>query len=565
MQERLYMKARSLFDANLTLRSLIIGALGSAVLTASSLFIALKMGALPWPIVFAVLASALSLRAFGKLNLHEVNVTHAAMSAGAMVAGGLAFTLPALWMSDPSIPINIVEILSCAFGGTLLGLVACALFQGYFICDKKLTYPIGVAAAQTLLATQKNSGRDAKGLFLGMGFAGIWAYVRDSLGLLPQILFSSQTLPGVSLGVMNSPMMISLGFIIGPVMAGVLFLGALIGNFGIVVGFPALALTDLTTAENIRLSLGLGLMFGVGIGIVASNCFAALLNFIKSQRGIAKAVQKGETKSDTSSTYNPRLSVNRIWILVISTVCSLIGIFAFNLSIPSALTLIATTWFCIWLAAWLTGTCGVNPMELFGVVVLLLIQFLFQENSLKTLFLSAGVVAVACGIAGDVMCDLKAGDILKTNPRSQFFAMVVGGIVGAVVSSFLLMSLYMAFGPESFGPTAQFVSAQASVVAAMAHGIPHTSAFIAGIGIGIVLTLLKLPVMTLGLGVYLPFFISAAAFIGAVIRIVFDKLHAHAENSAKESYAQAIASGVLGGESLVGVLFALIAFTSMFG
>ena len=95
----------------LTGRALVIGALGSALLTASSLFIALKMGALPWPIVFAALASIVALRALGSHNLHEANVCHAAMSAGAMVAGGLAFTIPGLWMLGPSYQVTLPQVL----------------------------------------------------------------------------------------------------------------------------------------------------------------------------------------------------------------------------------------------------------------------------------------------------------------------------------------------------------------------------------------------------------------------------------------------------------------------
>ena len=33
------------------------------------------------------------LKAMGNTNLNEINVTHTAMSAGGMVAGGLAFTI----------------------------------------------------------------------------------------------------------------------------------------------------------------------------------------------------------------------------------------------------------------------------------------------------------------------------------------------------------------------------------------------------------------------------------------------------------------------------------------
>lgn len=42
---------------HLSLRSLIIGAIGSGVITASSMYVALKLGMVPWPTVFAAIVS----------------------------------------------------------------------------------------------------------------------------------------------------------------------------------------------------------------------------------------------------------------------------------------------------------------------------------------------------------------------------------------------------------------------------------------------------------------------------------------------------------------------------
>ena len=78
----------------LTLRGVAIGCVGCAIITAASAYTALKMGALPWPIIFAAIISLFFLKALGRTNLNEANVTHTVMSAGAMVAGGLAFTIP---------------------------------------------------------------------------------------------------------------------------------------------------------------------------------------------------------------------------------------------------------------------------------------------------------------------------------------------------------------------------------------------------------------------------------------------------------------------------------------
>ena len=84
----------------LTWRGIAIGIVGCIIITASSIYIALRMGALPWPIVFAAIVSLFFLKAVsrGRSTLNEANVTHTVMSAGAMVAGGLAFTIPGAWM-----------------------------------------------------------------------------------------------------------------------------------------------------------------------------------------------------------------------------------------------------------------------------------------------------------------------------------------------------------------------------------------------------------------------------------------------------------------------------------
>ncbi|MBR0126960.1 MAG: OPT/YSL family transporter, partial [Firmicutes bacterium] len=64
-----------------------------------------------------------------------------------------------------------------------------------------------------------------------------------------------------------------------------------------------------------------------------------------------------------------------------------------------------------------------------------------------------------------------------------------------------------------------------------------------------------LPVMTLGLGVYLPFFMSATAFIGGALRLIVDKVYPKFE---EKGTGTIIASGLLGGEGITGVIIALI-------
>ena len=43
------------FREQFTVRGMVLGVIGSAIITASSIYVALKLGALPWPIFFVTL------------------------------------------------------------------------------------------------------------------------------------------------------------------------------------------------------------------------------------------------------------------------------------------------------------------------------------------------------------------------------------------------------------------------------------------------------------------------------------------------------------------------------
>ena len=76
---------------------------------------------------------------------------------------------------------------------------------------------------------------------------------------------------GILAGIWLSPMLIGVGYIIGPLFIGVWFLGAIIGDFGVVLGGTAWGWWDAGTASAIKSSLGIGLMVGTGVGIIVKG------------------------------------------------------------------------------------------------------------------------------------------------------------------------------------------------------------------------------------------------------------------------------------------------------
>lgn len=556
---------RASWRGQLTARGVVIGCIGCVVITASSAYTALKLGALPWPIVFAAIVSLFFLKLLGNASLNEANVTHTIMSAGAMVAGGLAFTIPGAWMLGYADEVGFVQMLIVALAGTGLGLVATAIIHRHFIVDANLEFPMGASAAQTLRATEAG-GKTGRRLFASMGLAGVYAVLRDALGAVPAML-AALPIPGVSFGIYNSPMMLSVGFLVGGVAVAWWFAGALLANFGIVVAGSAAGLWAVDAAQGIVKSLGMGLMMGAGLAVVAKDIVPQLASIARGVRGAGDARgANGTGAAESLVTGSVRTDAGTFAVLA----AAIVVLMCMGLGLPPVVSVVVVllAFVTTAMSAQSCGQTGIDPMEIFGLIVLLLVSAFAQVREVQ-LFFIAGVVAVACGLAGDVMNDFKAGNILGTDPRAQWLGQAIGGVLGAVVSAAVMMALVGAYGPDAFGLGKEFVSAQASVVATMVSGIPSVPAFVIGLAAGIALYWAGLPAMMLGLGVYLPFYMSFTAALGAALKWVIGRVRAARaaslpkdERAAQEADAQeagvVIASGVLGGESIVGVIIAMV-------
>ena len=110
----------------------------------------------------------------------------------------------------------------------------------------------------------------------------------------------------------------------------------------------------------------------------------------------------------------------------------------------------------------------------------------------------------------------------------------------------------------------------------MVSGIPSVPAFAIGLAAGFALYLAGAPAMMLGLGIYLPFYMSLTAFLGAMAKVAYDAVCARrrkklapgeraAREKAQTETGLVISSGLLGGESIVGVLVALAAVATGLG
>ena len=541
-------KSETTETGRLSVAGIIIGVIGCVIITASSVYTALKMGALPWPTIFTSVTALVLLRAFGHTSLNEANITQIVMSAGSMVAGGLAFTIPGIWMLGLADRVSWVEMLFVALAGALLGLVCTALIRRRMVEESDLEYPIGIAAAETLKASQAG-GTTGKQLLGSMTLAGIWTVLRDFFGIIPQMI-ADFAIPGVSFGIYCSPMMVSLGFLVGGTAVLYWFIGAVVANFGIIVGGTALEFFDVETAQAVVSSLGMGLMMGSGLGVVIKDILPKVFTYIR---------RNTDTDPDNNITLLV-LPLRDIGVLALFVAAAaLLVCFALGLGPLASIVVVLLCFVTTIMSAQSVGQTGIDPMEIFGLIVLLAVAALGESDQVK-LFYVAGVIAVACGLGGDIMSDFKTGKIIGTDPHRMWVGQAIGALIGVAVSVAVMVALATAYGVDAFGPGKQFVSAQASVVATMVSGIPNMNAFVIGLVGGIVLYCMGIPSMMLGLGVYLPFYMSFTASLGALAKLIYDRYHTSKEDAelSHEDTGVIVASGLLGGESIVGVVLALI-------
>ncbi|NND34468.1 MAG: oligopeptide transporter, OPT family, partial [Saprospiraceae bacterium] len=193
------------------------------------------------------------------------------------------------------------------------------------------------------------------------------------------------------------------------------------------------------------------------------------------------------------------------------------------------------------------------------------------------------VVCCAAAIAGDNMQDLKAGYILGATPYRQQIMQMVGVIAAAFVLPLILQLLHTAYG---FGPATEarpdsLTAPQATLMESVARGVfdgdlPWTMVYI-GAAIGILIIILdkiqerrgsfRLPVLAIAVGLYLPFELDSAIWVGGVIALLVSIYQKRRKQTSSEDFAIAkqrsdqtgllLASGLITGEALIGILLAI--------
>lgn len=171
------------------------------------------------------------------------------------------------------------------------------------------------------------------------------------------------------------------------------------------------------------------------------------------------------------------------------------------------------------------------------------------------------VICIVACMAGDTSQDLKTGYILGATPKKQQIGELIGTVAAAIAIGGVLYLLNSAWG---FG-TEELSAPQATLMKMLVEGVmdgnlPWGLVFI-GIFIAIVIEILRIPVLPVAIGLYLPLELSTCIMIGGLVRLYIDKKKMKSEKAKKEVVNKGIlfSSGMIAGEGLVGILLAILA------
>lgn len=255
------------------------------------------------------------------------------------------------------------------------------------------------------------------------------------------------------------------------------------------------------------------------------------------------------------------------------------------------------------ICAYLSGLVGMtnNPLSglLLGSVLLsslLLLSLLGLQFSADTDLHKIGIpiviiitttVATVIAISGENIQDLKAGQMVGATPWKQQVMLLIGVVVAALVVGPVLELLFQAYGiggvfPRSGMDASQMLGApQAGLMAAVAQGVFGHSLPVLDISIGVAIAAvaivideylkkrnMRLPILAMGIGIYLPPDITIAVVLGGVInylcrRVLLARRHAKNNPETQIEIEQAFetgtlqACGVVAGAALMGVLLAI--------
>ena len=578
--------------------SVTMGLIMAVIFSAAAAYLGLKVGqvfeaAIPIAII-AVGAGNIA----GKRNTLGQNtiIQSIGASSGVIVAGAI-FTLPALYILG--LDAHFYQVfLSSLFGG-LLGILIIVPFRKYFVKDMhgKLPFPEATATTEVLVSGE-NKGNQAKVLVVSGLLGGLYDFVASTIGLWTESISTRMMTWGAAVAdkfkvvfkVNTGAAVLGLGYIIGLKYAAVICAGSFTVWFVLIplISYFAPGMT-LPVGEGVLATIGqmspeelfqqYGRPLGIGgiamagiIGIVKSS------GIIKQALGLAVKELGGKKSGETAQRTQRDLTMKTILSVLIAILVAVLFFFQFGVlhnwlyTIISLLLVFVIAFLFTTVAANAIAIVGNNPVSGMTLMTLILTSIVLVSvglsgtSGITAAMIIGGVVCTALSMAGGFITDLKIGYWIGVTPSNQEKWKFLGTAVSAATVAGVMMLLNKTYG---FGPDSQLAAPQANAMAAvikplMEGGATPWMLYFAGAVFALILTMIGVPALAFALGMFIPLDLNTPLLIGGIISwIVSTRSKNEALNKARKDRGTLIASGLIAGGALMGVVSAILKYLNV--
>jgi uncharacterized oligopeptide transporter (OPT) family protein len=550
-------------ERELSARALVFGLVCGGLLAAANVYAGLMLGIVDDGAITVVLCSAAVMVPIGRVvgrpfSRLESNVAQAAgaSAAGMGLAAGLIGPVPALALSGA--PASPVWVALWGAALAIFGTLVAVPFRERFLVGKELPFPTGRATGElivNLVAAPAGIGSAARVMLVAASAAALFCVGRDALHWLPAQIALPLAISGISaarltVGLALSPLVAGVGLLVGLRVGLSALGGALLAWCAIA---PGLVRHGLAQADYS--SLVSWLLWPATALLVVSS----LVSLALGGRGILRSWRGGAARTGDRGL--------RVAVIACAAVAIAVSWRAFGVHpvLAAAAVLLGAVFAVVGLHV--TGETGQAPAGPLGGLTQIAVGAV-APGGVGAPLVSGGVVNGAVSHASTLMLSWKAGQVVGSSPRRLLAAQLSGvglGVVCATVAYWLIDRAH-GIGSETM-PSPAVLSWKATAeavqggVATMPAGAP-LAALVAAAVAALLAWAERRPrigrftpsAVALGIGFILPFglaaVIAAAAVIGALLAA-----RAPAWAAAR---TPALASGLLAGEGLTGVVIAAL-------
>jgi OPT family oligopeptide transporter len=290
---------------------------------------------------------------------------------------------------------------------------------------------------------------------------------------------------------------------------------------------------------------------------------------VRAFSGLKRIFAKRKT---TEEDVLERIEVPGSWfggLMLVGTI-GIVTVAAIYFQIPIWMSILAVvlSFFLALVACRACGETDTTPVGAMGKITQLTFGAIAPKQ-MTTNLMTACITAGVADSASDLLTDLKSGYVLGANARKQFLAQFAGIFIGTIVvvpAFYLIVPDVSILGSDKFpAPAAQVWASVALLLSNGFESLHPTARWALVIGglVGIIIPALErmfpkfakyLPsAMGLGLAFVIPFYNVLSMFIGGLIAKVWEMWKA----KSAETYVIPIASGLIAGESLMGIFITL--------